>query len=93
MDNAEARALLQSHLQAYRQRAYGELVALLGRTQVTELQGSSGVTYQIEVGVHWDDRPGGAVRVLGSIDDGGWRACKPLCEDFILAADGTFVGG
>ena len=74
MDNEEARALLQNHLQDYRQRAYGELVALLGQPQVAELRGVSGVKYQVEVEVHWDHRPGGAIRVLGSIDDGGRRA-------------------
>jgi hypothetical protein len=30
--------------------------------------------------------------ILGSIDDGGWRALRPLCDDFILAPDGRFVG-
>jgi hypothetical protein len=44
------------------------------------------------VEVHWDDRPGGALRVLGTIDDGGWRALKPLCDDLLLAPDGRFVG-
>jgi hypothetical protein len=29
--------------------------------------------------------------VLGSIDDGGWRAFKPLCRDFIKAPDGSAV--
>jgi hypothetical protein len=32
------------------------------------------------------------VRVIGSIDDGGWWTFKPLTEDFILAPDGTFAG-
>jgi len=92
MDNGEARAVLQEHLQTYRQRPYGELVALLGKPQVAEVRGASGATYQIEVEVHWDHRPGGALRVLGCVDDGGWRALKPLSGDFILAPDGTFVG-
>jgi hypothetical protein len=35
---------------------------------------------------------GGPLRVLGSIDDGGWRALSPLCDDFVLAPDGRFVG-
>ena len=37
-------------------------------------------------------RPGGNVRVIGSIDDGGWRAFVPLSDSFIKAADGRFVG-
>jgi hypothetical protein len=85
-------AILRDHLRAYRQRSYHDLVALLGKPQVAELRGVSGATYQLEVVVQWDDRPGGALRVLGSVDDGGWRALKPLTDDFILAPDGTFVG-
>ena len=92
MDNSEARALLRIHLDAYRHRKYEELVMLLGKPEVIQLQGASGATYQVEVEVHWDDRPDDAVRVLGSIDDGRWRAFKPLCDDFIVAPDGTFVG-
>ena len=70
----------------------GELVALLGKPQVTELRGPSGANYQVEVEAHWDQEPGGALRVLGSIHDGGWRALKPLTDDFIVASDNTFVG-
>ncbi len=92
MDNREAAALLKDHLAAYRLRAYSELVTLLGKPQVAELRSASGITYQVEVEVHWDDRPSGALRVLGSIDDGGWRAFSPLSDDFILAPDGRFVG-
>jgi len=92
MDNAEAMAVLRDHLQRYRQRSYDELVALLGKPQVAELPGPSGATYQLEVVVHWDHRPGGALRVIGSIDDRRLSALKPLTDDFILAADGTFIG-
>jgi len=92
MDNQEAIVLLRDHLELYRRRAYRDLVALLGQPQIAELEGANGVKYQVEVEVHWDVRPGDAVRVIGSIDDGGWRAFKPLTADFILAPDGTFVG-
>ena len=92
MDNSEAKALLRDHLQTYRHRTYRELVGLIGKPQVVEFRGASSATYQVEVEVRWDDRSGGAVRILGSIDDGGWRAFKPLCDDFIMAPDGTFVG-
>jgi hypothetical protein len=52
MDKAEAAALLKDHLAAYRLRSYGELLKLLGKPQVAELRGASGVTYQLEVEVH-----------------------------------------
>ena len=50
------------------------------------------MSYQGEIRVFWDAEPDGAIRVMASIDDGGWRAFVPLTEDFILAPDGTFVG-
>ena len=92
MNNEEAAAILRDHLQIYRRRSYAELVALLGKPQVATADGSSGANYQLEVEVHWDDRPGGNIRVLGAIDDGGARAFKPLTDDFILAPNGAFVG-
>ena len=55
-------------------------------------QGASGATYRLELEVHWDGRPGGALRVLGFVDDGGWPAFKPLSADFMLTPDGRFVG-
>lgn len=47
---------------------------------------------KFEIQVFWDDRLGGNVRVLGSIDNGGWRAFVPVNRDFIKAPDGSFVG-
>jgi hypothetical protein len=80
------------NLEGYRLRSYAELVTLLGKPQAVPLRGGSGATYQLELEVNWDGRPGDALRVLGSIDDGGLRAVKRLCEDFILAPDGGVVG-
>jgi hypothetical protein len=92
LDNDEAKSLLTSHLRSYRDRTYAELAALIGTVQVAQLAGAGGVEYQVEITFHWDDRSGGDIRVMGSIDDGGWRAFIPLCDSFIMAPDGTFVG-
>lgn len=92
MNNAEARAILAEHLTTWRARSWTELRAILDdEAQVCEIDGPSGVRYQIEVNVFWDDEAKGDLRVFGSIDDGGWRAFIPLCDGFIMAADGTFV--
>ena len=47
--------------------------------------------YQLEIVVHWDHRPAGSLRIIGTVDDGGLRALKPLADDFILTADGILV--
>ena len=92
MDKSEAKQLLLAHLQKYRDRSYGDLLALLETPQNTELVGASGTKYQVQVQAFWDLKPQGNVRVRGAIDDGGWRAFMPLVKDFIRAPDGAFVG-
>jgi hypothetical protein len=93
MDKAEARKVLAEELQRWRTRPYNELVSLIdGEPFTKEVPGGSGVTYQIEIEVVWDHKPRGDVRVLGAIDDGGWRALFPLGDDLILSPDGSFVG-
>ena len=92
MNKEEARDILRRHLESYRRRSHAELAALIGDTQTRELTAPSGARYQIEVEVLWDHEPSGNLHVIGSIDDGGWRAFVPLGEDFIMAPDGSFVG-
>jgi hypothetical protein len=92
MDKAEAREILGRHLSGYRKRSHAELVRLLGEVDVAEIAGPSGAKYQIEVEVFWDDKTQRNLRVMASIDDGGWRSLAPLCESFILAPDGSFIG-
>ena len=93
MDKAEARALLAVELGRFRAMAYGELVSLIGAVQVVQVAGPSSTRYTVEVDVFWDDRPGGNLRVIGGIDDGGFRAAlTPLGDDFILTPEGKFLG-
>lgn len=92
MNKVEARQLLEAQLEAWRQRSYTELSREVGRWRRFETTGQSGAWYEGDIQFFWDDRPNGPVRVIGSIDDGGWRTFVPVTEDFILAPDGSFVG-
>ena len=56
--------------------------------------GPSGTEYQIEIQIRWDHKPHGAVRVMGTIDDGTFRgAFRPVCEDLIVTPDNHGVDG
>jgi len=92
MDKREAKAVLAEFLQQFRRRSYEELRQLLGSQTTDEATGPSGVKYQLEVEVFWDNKPNGNLRVLGAVDDGGWRAFMPITDDFIIAPDGRFIG-
>lgn len=92
MDSREAREILHRHLAGYRRRTYAELAGMIGQLDVAEVSGTSGATYQIEVQIFWDGKARDRVRVQAGIDDGGWRAWLPIVDEFIMAADGSFVG-
>jgi hypothetical protein len=92
MNKAEAKSLLSQELSRYRELPYAELFALIDHSETLERIAPSGAVYQIEMQVFVDDASRQTLLVIGSIDDGGWRAFSPLCEDFILAPDGAFVG-
>src|SRR5688500_2249597 len=50
-----------------------------------EFTAASGQWYQVDVDPVWDDQPGGVIRVIVSIDDGGRSAYVPLCDGALLA--------
>ena len=93
MDNEEAIALLELELARFRADPYVNLVSRITAGSLDiERTAPSGTKYQVEIQVLWDGGPGGNIRVLGSVDDGGWQAFKPLSRDFIKAPDGSLLG-
>lgn len=91
MDKVEAREILSEQINKLRKIPYNELLEFQ-EPHTEELVGGSGTTYQLEVQAFWDNKPNDSLRVMVSIDDGGWRSFVPLTDDFIIAPDGSFVG-
>ena len=58
---------------------------------VKEVKSESGQKYQLEITALWDDEPNGNVRVIGSVDDTGWRSFLPLNSGFIMSPKGDFI--
>jgi len=93
MDKTEAKRILRDELELFRTKSYAELIQMIDTEPITgERIGPSGKNYQIEVEAFWDHKPYGNIRVVGCVDDGGWRAFVPLSDDFIKSPSGKFVG-
>jgi hypothetical protein len=92
MDTDQARATLREQLIAYRNKPYMELRDLIGHLDVFVIGNPGARPWQIEIEVMWDGKPGGDIRVIGGIDDGGWSAFKPMAESFIKGTGDVFVG-
>jgi hypothetical protein len=48
-------------------------------------QGDDGRTYHVEIQAMWDADPNGDIRVVVSVDSGGWSSLAPASEGFIVA--------
>lgn len=92
MNKSEAKKVIAEELDAYRAKSYGELVELVGSPIAYEKAAASGSRYQVEIQVLWDSQPDGDIRIVGSVNDGGWRAFFPLTDDFVKSPSEEFVG-
>lgn len=93
MNKLEAREIAEARAEELRHLSWTELRdRYLNNPETVETVGAMGVTYQVETQAWWDGKEGGDLRILVSVDDGGWRTLRPLSEDFIIAPDGSFVG-
>ena len=91
MNKEEARQLLEIKLNELKNLKFEEFSewVLNKRVEVYEIKGSSGDQYQVEVEAHWDHEKNGDIRVLGSIDNGTFRAAfTPICADFLVSKSG-----
>jgi hypothetical protein len=88
LDKVEARRILQAELARWQVLTWAQLKDRIGDIVVTETTGIGGAVYQIEIEPIWDDDPGGAIRVLGAIDDGRfWSAFSPITDDLLVNPD------
>ena len=91
MEHAIARKLLKEELESLKTRPFSFFAQSVNRTTHKKIVGQDGTNYQIEIEVFWDNRRGGDIRVIGSVDDGHSRAAAPLTEDFVISPSGTLV--
>jgi hypothetical protein len=92
MSREVARAIAEDRLRELRRHSYRELIELLGQVSCDSIDGPDGEEYQVEIEARWDSKTGGDVRVIVAIDGGGVSTFRPLMEDFIMSADGSFTG-
>ena len=91
MSDEVAYVLIDTELRRLLELPYSELTKLVGAPELKQVVGEDGSSYQLEIEAFWDMDVGKDVRVIVSVDDGGWRAFKPLAQGFVMRPDGSFV--
>lgn len=84
MDKTVALHLLRQKLELIESTGYKALSSQIGNIETWEVVDDSGKAYQIEIEIIWDSKPNGIIRLLGSIDDGGFRAFLPVSESRLV---------
>jgi len=56
----------------------------VGQVKRIEFTSPGGIWYQATIEPVWDDKPGGALRVLIALDDGGVGAYHPLTDSLLI---------
>jgi hypothetical protein len=85
----EARILIKSIVNKYEKLSYEELRTWAEEKKIKteELNGPSGVEYQIELAATWDDKRKGTIRFSGAIYDGSssrlFGVKTPIGYDFL----------
>jgi hypothetical protein len=80
-------------VEKYRIKSYEELLSMIDNAKWTTEVGESGIEYQVQIEVFYDDEEAGNIRFIASIDDGGILSFMfPLSEDFIKSPNNSFIG-
>ena len=93
MNQDEAKTRLSSVVLEYRAKTYAFWKARIdGEPIVLEERDATGSICTIEIQSFWDGKKGEDIRVMFDIDYVGGSSFRPLCESFIVAENGQFVG-
>jgi hypothetical protein len=83
MHNQEAMSVLNAKLDEFRALDFAELERQIGEAFHYQMTGPSGVEYQVEIQLLWEQAASDVILVMGSVDDGGLRAFAPLTTSFV----------
>jgi hypothetical protein len=93
VDKIEARQLLEEFIDGLKRQTRDELLRYVRNPDCVTVYGVDGTWYQIEFEAVWDSVPEGDLRIIASIDDGGFfSALRPLSSSFIITREGDIVG-
>jgi hypothetical protein len=95
VNEQEATRLADELLAELRAEDFESLERRIGEPEWRQIDGTDAVTYSAQVQTFWDDmRERRNLRVMVAVDDGSQRfIVRPITRDFIVAQDGSFVGG
>ena len=84
MKGTGAATVIEHELRELKGQPYQTIRDLIGHPLSKRVLGVDGAPYNVEIVAAWDDKPEGAIRVMVSVDNGGWRAFFPLTDSVLI---------
>jgi hypothetical protein len=79
MNREIAESILTQELGSTKKIGYLKLTERIGgQPIIRDVVASDGKRYQLEINIFWDGKKNGPIRLMGCVDDGGWRSFIPL---------------
>jgi len=86
MNKQEAYKIAVMELESYEDLPYRELKLMVGENITKTTTSASGVKYQIDTQLLWDDKNQTNIKVMVSVDDMGWFVFSPITESILVKA-------
>ncbi len=95
MNIEEAEGVLGVELERLMKESYDNLKKVMGgasRVQTFDIEGPSGVEYDVEVEAVWVDKEDGDILVNVAVFDKGWTSMVPVGGSFIITTEDEVLG-
>jgi hypothetical protein len=86
MNRIHAHTLLSNELAAYRGLSFEDLSAMLGTMPPVRKIGEDGQQYDVEITIRWQQNPGSAIMVEGSVSPADWGAPHDILRDSFVVS-------
>jgi len=87
MNKQEAYKIAQDELRRYESCSYADLAEMIGNNITDIVQANSGIQYQVDAHILWDDNDRRNIRIMVAIDDMSWFAFAPITESIVVVPE------
>jgi hypothetical protein len=91
MNKVKVQSILEEQFSKFVRQSYAQLAELISHPKHITVQASSGVQYQIEFNIFYDSGAREDLRIVGSINSGGWLAFMALTKTLIMKPTGELI--
>lgn len=84
MNRKDAKLLADGKISELELKPYATFLDKIGTVDTLSVDSSDGGSYNIEIQYFWDNKPNESIRILVSVDYGGWSTIFPVSSSTVI---------